>query len=157
MFNFLNFCRGDTPINHSTAPFKVDLRIVCKINDIMFDLGCVEFSRHFKSNKAKRDRVKLILESKELLNIIYTTIGGDFNQSIKVCTIQIAGLKGHVITTKIEESKLYISQNTTNRFHYPIYTNDIYTEGTYTLQSLLSFKVLLFCHIISKTKNTNTD
>ncbi|KAI8642036.1 hypothetical protein BD408DRAFT_432789 [Parasitella parasitica] len=54
---------GDTNMENTDAPFKVDLRVISSINEEKYDVDFAEFAKNFSATKAQKDRVKLILES----------------------------------------------------------------------------------------------
>jgi hypothetical protein len=103
---------------NSNARFRVYLRVVTTVNSKKHDVGVSEFARVFKSDKAKNDRIKLILESKENLNI-YKATGKPKDFNLNVYGLQVAGLKGHMISTSIEEDKLYLSSHITHQMRFP--------------------------------------
>ncbi|KAG1169069.1 hypothetical protein G6F70_008704 [Rhizopus microsporus] len=85
----------------------------------LYDVGFVEFAKNFTASKAQKDRVKLILEGKETLNTVFKVIG-KYVPDIEFYTLQIAGLKGHLISTTLQSNGLYTVQNINNRIRFPL-------------------------------------
>ena len=92
---------------------------ICTINGDRYDVGFVEFAKNFTASKAQKDRVKLILEGKETLNTVFKVIG-KYVPDIEFYTLQIAGLKGHLISTTLQSNGLYTVQNINNRIRFPL-------------------------------------
>ncbi|RCH84703.1 hypothetical protein CU097_004303 [Rhizopus azygosporus] len=130
---------GDTTMENTAAPFKVDLRVICTINGNRYDVGFVEFAKNFTASKAQKDRVKLILEGKEALNTVFKVIG-KYVPDIEFYTLQIAGLKGHLISTTLQSNGLYTAQNINNRIRFPLTNNDIFDQTSHLMKAIIKFK-----------------
>ncbi|CAO3651147.1 unnamed protein product [Mucor hiemalis] len=98
---------------------RVDLRVICSINSKKYDVGFGEFAKYFSAPKARQNRTKLILEGKEALNTIFKIVN---NYTVKVVfyTFHIAGLKGNLISTCLQDDGLYVSQNVSSRIRFPL-------------------------------------
>lgn len=129
-------------MENTAAPFKVDLRVICTINGNRYDVGFVEFAKNFTASKAQKDRVKLILEGKEALNTVFKVIG-KYVPDIEFYTLQIAGLKGHLISTTLQSNGLYTAQNINNRIRFPLTNNDIFDQTSHLMKAIIKFKVVM--------------
>lgn len=129
-------------MENTTAPFKVDLRVICTINGDRYDVGFAEFAKNFAASKAQKDRVKLILEGKEALNTVFKVIG-KYIPDIEFYTLQIAGLKGHLISTTLQSNDLYTAQNINNRIRFPPANNDIFDQTNHLMKAIIKFKVVM--------------
>ncbi|KAI9475591.1 MAG: hypothetical protein EXX96DRAFT_596077 [Benjaminiella poitrasii] len=132
---------GDITMENTTAPFKVDLRVICTINGDRYDAGFAEFAKNFTAPKAQKDRVKLILEGKEALNTVFKVIGKCV-PDIEFYTLQIAGLKGHLISTTLQSNGLYTAQNIDNRIRFLLTNNDIFDQTSHLMKAIIKFKVV---------------
>ncbi|KAG1055466.1 hypothetical protein G6F43_002586 [Rhizopus delemar] len=130
---------GDTTMENTTAPFKVDLRVICTINGDRYDVGFAEFAKNFTAPKAQKDRVKLTLEGKEALNTVFKVIG-EHVPDIEFYTLQIAGLKGHLISITLQSNGLYTAQNINNRIRFPLTNNDIFDQTSHLIKAIIKFK-----------------
>lgn len=64
------YYRGESLSAACEEDFKVDARIIVQVNDIEYDLANMEASREMTNQKIDDDRLKLIIESKCVLDHI---------------------------------------------------------------------------------------
>ncbi|CEG64080.1 hypothetical protein RMATCC62417_01117 [Rhizopus microsporus] len=129
-------------MENTTAPFKVGLRVICSINGDWYDVGFVEFAKKFIASKAQKDSVRLILEGKEALNTVFKVIG-KYVSDIEFYTLQIAGLKGHLISITLQSNGLYTAQNINNQIRFPLTNNDILDQTSHLMKAIIKFKVVM--------------
>lgn len=92
------------------------------------------------------------IESKEALNVVFK-VTQSYNKDIEFYGLQIDGLKGHMISTKLEKNGLYTSQNVDTRIRFPLTNSDVYDHTNHMIRSLLKFKVVL--RSVCTLKKTN--
>lgn len=129
-------------MENTTAPFRVDLRVICSINNKKYDVGFGEFAKNFSAPKARKDRTKLILEGKEALNTLFKIVN-NYTPKVEFYTLQIAGLKGNLISTCLQDDGLYVSQNVSTRIRFPLAGDDIYEHTSHIIKTAIKFKVYI--------------
>lgn len=80
------------------------------------------------------------MESKENLNIIFKSTR-KYIPKVEIYSLQIAGLKGHLISTTLHENGLYTAQNIDRRIRFPLSNNDVYDNTEHIIRSIMKFKV----------------
>lgn len=129
-------------MENTTAPFKVDLRVITTINGDKYDVGFAEFAKNFTAPKAQEDRVELILEGKEGSNTVFKVIG-KYVPDIEFYTLQIADLKGHLISTTLQSNDLYTAQKINHRIRFPLTNSDIFDQTSDLIKAIIKFKVMM--------------
>ncbi|KAI9256074.1 hypothetical protein EDC94DRAFT_650468 [Helicostylum pulchrum] len=100
----------DTLMGNTDAPFRVGMRVTCCIANNYYDNGLIEFAKSFTAIKAKNDRIKPILESKEGSNVIFKILD-EFRPNTQFFSLQLAGLKGNMLSTTLNDDGLYTTSN----------------------------------------------
>ncbi|GAA5800943.1 hypothetical protein HPULCUR_006383 [Helicostylum pulchrum] len=72
----------------------------------------------FTAIKAKNDRIKPILESKEGSNVIFKILD-EFRPNTQFFSLQLAGLKGNMLSTTLNDDGLYTTSNIGGTFPGP--------------------------------------
>lgn len=105
-------------MGNTDAPFRVDMRVTCCIANNYYDNGLIEFAKSFTAIKAKNDRIKPILESKEGSNVIFKILD-EFRPNTQFFSLQLAGLKGNMLSTTLNDDGLYTTSNIGGRIRIP--------------------------------------
>lgn len=113
---------GDTVLSNIDKCFKVDYRLGIMINNKFVDIASVEVGKKPCTSKIKEDHVKLVLESKTIINRLINQFHFILPSSLQVISLQICGLKADLLKSTMKSPKEYTTERVTDRLRIPITT-----------------------------------
>ncbi|KAF7725992.1 hypothetical protein EC973_009138 [Apophysomyces ossiformis] len=76
----------------ATPGYKVDVRIIAHIGSDQYDVAMVEMKRYQEKGQIKKDRTKLILEAKQMLDdVVACNPSDDDIKDLAILNMQIVG------------------------------------------------------------------
>lgn len=113
----------DTVLSNIDKCFKVDYRLGIMINSKFVDIiASVEVGKKPCTSKIKEDHVKLVLESKTIINRLINQFHFILLSSLQVISLQICGLKADLLKSTMKSPKEYTTERVTDRLRIPITT-----------------------------------
>jgi hypothetical protein len=130
---------GDTVLKDVGKDYKVDYRLGIYINGTFVDVSSIEVGRKPDPTKVKDDHLKIILESKTIINRIISPYSFINPSLFSVSSLQICGLKGDFISTCLQTEKSYCSSRVCSRVRSPLSPTDSKEMKTF-IQCLILYK-----------------
>ncbi|SAL98890.1 hypothetical protein [Absidia glauca] len=108
---------GDTvsQLGKKTKPrMKMDLRVLCvasRNNDEQDDVCSGEFAKASGGWKYHKDKAKLVVNAKLLLNQVIKELGSDNANNTRICMLQSMGLEAAIYSLRLVANGLYVLES----------------------------------------------